>query len=419
MKLLSETECDILRNGQSFISSLNLSDEDPSKVEAKIGISGTSQLKWNAINERIIYAWRLYAGRYDIRTVLAHVADIRRFERAINLKDLTETTPQDAATYRLRLVEGSRSSTRSEKLSASTVRHAASYIKGFFSWLATHSQIPSLEAIPAYFELPKELHQSVPGRGTKEYITLEDAGQALTQLPAGKLLERRDRAVFALAYTGALRESALITLRLRHVDIEGKSIDHDGRDLRAKNGKSFRIRWFPGTTAFHPTVTAWIAEMQALGAGPDDALFPDATTLTSAQGGDIALPERPVWQPMKTAQAVDAVFRRASELIGQKVTPHSVRHTIARLGYQLCHDPEALKAWSRNMGHDSETTTLKNYGKMTEARKVELLELIERTAGQNLSDAEVIRRQQITEAIRSFVNTLGLEPSDIFGPSNS
>lgn len=81
--------------------------------------------------------------------------------------------------------------------------------------------------------LPKALHQSVAPRRAKEYLPLDIALQAAAYLPGNDLLERRDRAIFCLAYMGALRESALITLRLRHVDINAREIDHDGRERRA------------------------------------------------------------------------------------------------------------------------------------------------------------------------------------------
>lgn len=134
-------------------------------------------------------------------------------------------------------------------------------------------------SISGYFALPKSLHQSVAPRGKKDYLPLDVALQAAGLLPGDDLLARRDRAIFCLAYVVTLRESALVTLRLRHIDINARVIHHDGRELRAKNGKDYTITWFPGTEAMWAFVRAWMEELVALGAGPDDALFPDAQTI--------------------------------------------------------------------------------------------------------------------------------------------
>lgn len=197
---------------------------------------------------------------------------------------------------------------------------------------------------------------------------------ALRLMPSRTLMERRDRAMFALAYIGAMRESALISLRLRHVDIQERRIEHNGRELRAKNGKTFEICWFKGTEGFQPVFVAWVEELVRLGAGRDDALFPDVWVLASLDGVRLGIEgSRPVWQSMKTAQAVDAVFARVSKLIGLKVKPHSVRDTISQLGLRVCNTPEQHKAWSLNFGHEKVATTYENYGKMSALRKRQVM----------------------------------------------
>ncbi len=38
--------------------------------------------------------------------------------------------------------------------------------------------------------------------------------------------------------------------------------------------------------------------------------------------------------------------------------PHSLRKTLGRLGGRIATTPEALKAWSQNLGHEKVLTTL-------------------------------------------------------------
>lgn len=406
-KIVGETECDWLTGAPFPNTSRDISGEEKAQDPADVVISEPCDVFWNPDNERLIYEWLAFAGKYDRKTTLAHLGDIRRFEAAIGFKNLKEATAMDAAAYRERLVSGTRGSAGGARLSASTVRHAASYLKAFFSWLARHCPTARLEAVASYFELPKSCLQSVMPKADKQYVSLETAAQALGQMPSKTLINRRDRAIFALAYIGAVRESALITLRLRHIDVAGRSIEHNGRELRAKNGKSFRIRWFTGTEDFVPALTGWIEELISLGAGPEDALFPQADILSKlSRSSALEGAARPVWPPMKSAHSVGAAFKRASALIGVSITPHSARHTIAALSSRICQSAEERKAWSLNMGHDSEATTYGNYGKMSADQKDEVLKALELSIGSRSVRERVRKDLQVKRKVERLIGEL-------------
>jgi len=53
--------------------------------------------------------------------------------------------------------------------------------------------------------------------------------------------------------------------------------------------------------------------------------------------------------------------------------PHSFRNTLVRLGQELCHAPEAFKAWSQNLGHEKVLTTFVSYGAVACDRQGEIL----------------------------------------------
>jgi hypothetical protein len=53
--------------------------------------------------------------------------------------------------------------------------------------------------------------------------------------------------------------------------------------------------------------------------------------------------------------------------------PDSYRKTLVRLGQRLCQTPEEWKAWSQNMGHESESTTFVGYGEVASHRQREIM----------------------------------------------
>jgi integrase/recombinase XerD len=58
------------------------------------------------------------------------------------------------------------------------------------------------------------------------------------------------------------------------------------------------------------------------------------------------------------------------------VNPHAFRKTLVRLGQTLCRSPEEWKAWSQNLGHESETTTFVGYGEVPVHRQGEIMRLL-------------------------------------------
>jgi hypothetical protein len=44
-----------------------------------------------------------------------------------------------------------------------------------------------------------------------------------------------------------------------------------------------------------------------------------------------------------------------------------------RLGQRLCRTPEEWKAWSQNLGHESEATTFVGYGEVPHHRQAEIM----------------------------------------------
>jgi integrase len=374
-KLLDDTECNRLLICLDTNTNLALSDEDKGHAPAGIGKETGLPVPRQGGNDRVIYRWQGFAGRYDPKTCDAHLAAIREFERFLNGKEFTKVTTTDAGNWRDEMVTRAGRPKSEGGLSRSSVRHRASHLAAFFDWLSGERGTRHLSAVREYFALPRAFHADGDDGEPRAYPSLEEAEAMLGRLPGGTIKDRRDRAIFAIAFVSGLREQALISLRLLHVDVANRRVHHDGRILRAKNGKSFHIKWFPKTDAFQVVLRAWIDEMRAAGLEADDALFPDAHDLNRMAAW--LVPGRPAISPMRSAAAVDAVFRLASKGAKQRYTPHSARHCLAQLGDQLCRTGEERKAWSMNFGHESESITWKHHGNVSLSRRAEIFEAFE------------------------------------------
>jgi integrase len=382
IKLLGETECDSFKNCLDTNTSLARIDEENVSDPARIGKEpGFRESPWHTHNDRVVHEWQAYAGRYDRKTMIAHLVSIRDFEQFLEGKPFEKVTPKNAGAYRDRLVELGRLPKKDGGLSNSTIRHRASHLSAFFKWLRNQDGFRRLSGnIPDYFLLPRATMARTLPRDDKRYPSIEDALRMVQAMPSRTLQERRDKAMVAFAFVTGLRAGALTSLWLKHLDMEGKTVVQDAREMRAKNGKSFRVFWFPRTEGFQQIFCEWIAEIFALGFTAQDAVFPEVKDLISD------FEDSPPVAPLKTSRALQTAFERASATIDEEYSPHVARHTLKALGDKLCRTSEERKAWSLNLGHSSERITETHYGKMPDQRRAGIIE--------NLSAEDVLSEDE-------------------------
>lgn len=379
MKILGETECNMIQNCINTNTSLSQTDEVKGAMPGRIGKKqGKESPDWYSVNDRIVFEWQIYAGRYDSKTIDAHLASIRDFERVTGGKPFHLIKTKVVDIYRTKLIDLGKLPADAGGKSNSTIRHRASHLSKFFEWLCNQKGYKRLNKdLPGYFALPRSATAQALSRPAKPFPKMEEAIKLASEMPARTRLDRRNRAIFALAFVSGFRASALSSLRLRHVDIVAKRVVHDAADIRAKNGKSYTANWFPRTEPLQKNVVEWIKELELLGFGQNDALFPHCEFLVARHWPKGT--NRAGIEPMRTSLAVTEAFKAATSQPPHNYSPHSARHSLAALGDQLCRSSEDKKAWSLNLGHSSEKTTQTHYAKVTDTRKCEIFEAFNET----------------------------------------
>jgi len=391
---------DALRNPNTTEGSLH---EDIQKDLGGVGKDeeSNSPVVWTA-NDRLIYKWQNYAGRYDEKTVDRHLSAIRLLEETLNGKAFDQLTNHDIGLLRQQLKQ-SLLATSDQRRSKSTVAHTASHLTNFLQWLLKQEGYKRLPCdLPDYLKLPKAVYSASLTRREKAYPTLDEAETLLHEMPVRTLKDQRSKAIFALAFLGGLRADTLASLRVCHVDPVNELIIQDASILRTKNGKSLNINWFPIPKAFGAAVTDWVSRITELGFGRLDALFPNETTLTSTNHHEYE--QRAPIPPTATKHVVTEAFKVACRNSVVKYTPHSAKHTLGaeRDARPLTH--EQRKAWSEAMGHEKEQTTEAHYGRLTDERRAELFRQIaegKSTTTTDLSDEAKIKLvDMVLEAIK-------------------
>jgi integrase len=204
--------------------------------------------------------------------------------------------------------------------------------------------------------------------------TIEQIEHALSTMPASTPVQRRNRALIALAILSGARDGALASLKLRHIDVEQGFLDQDARDVRTKFSKTIATVFFPVSEVARRIVVEWVGELRGdLKWGADDPLFP-ATEIELGERSrqfEVTGLQR---QPWRTTAPIRRIFREAFVAAGLSYfNPHSFRRTLAILAQRHCRTIEEFKAWSQNLGHEGAMTTLTSYGQIPIARQAELI----------------------------------------------
>ncbi len=265
-KISNDADRGIVEDCRNPNTSRHCLHEDDRSVPGGIGITGALGLEGlHTHNDRIIYDWLTYAGQYNVKTVDRHLSAIRYCEDLLAGKPFSKLTRDDVAKVRDDLKRRAKSGA-SDGLSSSSIKHIVSHLSAFFSWLLKQNGFKSLpQDMQGYLKLPKAVLASAAQVQQKDYPSVEEAKRLLSNMTSRSLVDQRARAIFALAFLGALRADTLISLRVKHVDVDRRLILQDGGIVRAKGGKSIPILWFPIPPCFVTSVTEWLHALKDLG----------------------------------------------------------------------------------------------------------------------------------------------------------
>jgi len=334
--------------------------------------------KHNAENERIKRQYFIFlkqAKGQSEQSVDAVAKSLARFEEYNKYKDFKAFHYQQAAGFKNYLAE--QNAQRSgERLSKATVYATLAQLKRFFQWLTDKPGYKSrLKYSDAeYFNLSDNDKRVATATREQKAPTLEQMKHIIARMPADTEIQRRNRAVVAFTLLTGARDSAIASMKLKHVDLIAGCVNQDAREVRTKFAKTFTTTFFPVGDEARVIVEEWVKYLRNEKLwGNDDPLFP-ATLVevgASRQYEVIGL-KRECW---RNAAAIRKIFHEACENAGLPYfNPHSVRKTLVQLGQTLCKDPEAFKSWSQNLGHEGVMTTFFSYGEVSSNRQAEIIQ---------------------------------------------
>lgn len=328
-------------------------------------------------NERIKRQYFVYlkeAKRHSEPTVDAVAKALARFEEDTKYRDFKKFQSELAVAFKRRLADQQNLQTGA-KLSKATLHSTLGHLRAFFHWLAGQPRYKSrLHYSDAeYFNLSEKDVRVATARRDQLGPTLEQVRHVIELMPTVSPIERRNRALVAFTILTGARDSAIASLKLKHVNLVAACVDQDAREVKTKFSKTFTTYFFPVGEDVQQIVSDWVTFLrQDMLWGNDDPLFPATRVVVGpSRQFEAAGLERAHWS---TATAIRGIFREAFTSAGLPYfNPHSFRNTLVRYGQAKCQTPEQFKAWSQNLGHEKVLTTFLSYGQVATSRQGEII----------------------------------------------
>ena len=331
----------------------------------------------NERTKRRYFAYLKEAKLHSEPTVDAVAKALARFENDTKHRDFKSFHFEQAIAFKRRLTE-QKSQQTGEKLSKATLHSTLASVKAFFHWLAGQPGYKSrLQYSDAdYFNLSGKDLRVATARREQVGPTLEQAKHVIDLMPSGTAIERRDRALIAFTLLTGARDSAIASMKLKHVNLVAGCVDQDAREVKTKFSKTFTTYFFPVGNDLRQLVADWVVFLREVMLwGNDDPLFPRTRVEVGASHHFEAVGlERAHWS---SAARIRTIFRDSFTIAGLPYfNPHSFRNTLVRLGQEVCKTPEEFKAWSQNLGHEKVLTTFLSYGQVESPRQGQIIKAL-------------------------------------------
>ena len=304
-------------------------------------------------------------------------ASLVQFEESTNFKPFKSFHIDQASAFKTAL---NKSKTRHGKpLSKATISATVRTVKTFFQWLAWQpgfkKRIRPTDC--EYFNLSRKDEAVAHAHREKPFPSIAQALHAFRQMPNETDIEKRNKAIFAFLILTAIRDGAAASLKLKHVDLVEGEIFQDAREVKTKAAKTAYTTFYPVAPDVTECFSNWVTHLrETLLFGPDDPLFPQTAIGHQAGTGLVLIGlKRAHWS---TAASIRKIVGDAFEAAGlPRFGPHSFRKTLEQWGAQRYKTPEAFKAFSQNLGHESVLTTFMSYGTVSRQRQAEIIKAAE------------------------------------------
>jgi len=296
--------------------------------------------KHNTENERIKRSYfthlKLARGLSEA-SIDAAAKAIHRFEASTGFRSFKKFHIKQAIAFRRRF-DDAVSARNGKPLSKATVLQTLNLLRAFILWLAEQPgyrrNVHYSDA--EYFRQSEKDTRIAKAPLVRPVPTPAQIEGVLRAMPAGTDVEQRNRALIAFTWLTGVRDGALASLKIKHINLHEERVNQDPREVKTKASKALATTFFRVGGVAREIVTEWINFLinERLW-GLDDPLFPATLVQHGAEQQFVVSGlARNHWS---NASPIRRIFKEAFGAFGLPgFNPHSFRHALAMLGERTC-----------------------------------------------------------------------------------
>ena len=213
--------------------------------------------KVNPKNECHKHDWLKELERDDSASTIDHkMAALALFEEATDYIDFEKITEEIADKFTVYVV---RKPTRS-RTKVATVNS----VKSFFQWMVMDERIKGKTARKPInaLRLKRSDRSASKARKTRPIATIAQIEATVKAMPKTTAIDRRNRALIAFTLVSGARDGAIISMRVKHVDLINKQVHQDPNEVDTKAGKQINTWFFPVGVFFIQEVEDYLAYLK-------------------------------------------------------------------------------------------------------------------------------------------------------------
>ncbi len=325
-------------------------------------------VEFNPENERLKHRFMEYLkGPQQLAdsTVQSKLDALNDYEKFIGCKPFKHYKYELATAYKKHLA--TRLNRNGKLLSTDTAVHRLLAVEEFFIWLGREPGYKSCfkHQDVRYFRPSGGDQRAANYKAPPPAPTIEQLRRAILSMPTGNDIDQEHQAMVAFLAFTCVRVSALISLRIKHINLAERLVTQKPPEVKTKNSKFIQTYFVPliGEDIIEIFISYYTRRREEKKCGYDDPLFP-SEKLESIEGRfqSTGLSSN-FWA---TSAPARAIVKQAFIGCGiQAFCPHSFRHTLIRTAIERGMSLEQLKALSLNIGHENLETSLIHYGQIS------------------------------------------------------
>ncbi|OGZ70252.1 MAG: hypothetical protein A2904_01135 [Candidatus Staskawiczbacteria bacterium RIFCSPLOWO2_01_FULL_33_9] len=360
--------------------------------------------------KRRFYEWLKNSKQFSDETLKSYEKAIWLWEDFTSKDDFGNFSKTMAGAFK-EWLKNKKKTNSEDNISLSYCYDILRFLKTFFEWVSKQAGYKSKidQTAIDYLNLTRKEVSKATQPKTVKYPVLEDIKRVIENIKGTSEIEKRDKALFSLAFLTGARISAIMTLPMKSFDRNNLVLYQDPAfGVQTKFSKKIVSSLIP--FSYKETLDYFLEWFDYLekekGFKADDPIFPATKIENGKENINYYNTEEIENKQLKNSSSLRAIFKKRFEQAGVKYYhPHTFRHWWVKEMSKLPLTEEEKKAISQSLGHENTGTTFGSYGygKIDENKQIDIIKNIDfegrkREIKYSLSKEDI--KQLVAEAMK-------------------